>query len=157
MPALARVQVQVQGRGGQGSSDWLVGRWKNTKEREAPTPHQGRASRNTGLEASSVPPVSGTKHSRVDGPGSTFKTHLNLGKPRVLAELFFKGKKKKRKKKKPHVENQLRGACIIQELPWQSGRQPWAGICLPTQQGPPPFLLVPPPRPSFLLASSSPQ
>lgn len=94
MPALARVQVQVQGRGGQGSSDWLVGRWKNTKEREVPTPHQGQASRNTGLEASSVPPVSGTKHSRVDGPGSTFKTHLNLGKPRVLAEPFFKGKKK---------------------------------------------------------------
>lgn len=103
MPALARVQVQVQGRGGQGSSDWLVGRWKNTKEREAPTPHQGRASRNTGLEASSVPPVSGTKHSRVDGPGSTFKTHLNLGKPRVLAEPFFKGKKKRRGGRRNHT------------------------------------------------------
>lgn len=31
------------------------------------------------------------------------------------------------------MENQLRGACIIQELLWQSGWQLRAGICLHTQ------------------------
>lgn len=70
------------------------------KEREAPTPCQERASQNTSLEASSVHPVSGTKHSRVDGSGSTFKTHLNLGKSRVLAEPFFKGKERRRRRKR---------------------------------------------------------
>lgn len=140
------IQVQGPDGGGQGNSDWLV--------REMERDRRGRSSdmdleHLRTLSWKQPLPVSVTEHSGSRWFRKHFETPLNLGKAGVLAESFFKGERETIRGKSAQRSVHFSGAAVAVRL------AAWGWHLSPDTTAVPPSLLVPPPRPSFLLTSSS--